>query len=51
MAVNETNYQYREWLPMIQGIRNAVGRQVEWEAPNIDEGSEEWMIAPYSDNG
>jgi hypothetical protein len=45
MAVNETSYQYREWSPTVQGMRNAVGRRVEFEAPTIDEGSEEWKMA------
>jgi hypothetical protein len=51
MAVNATSYQYREWLPTVQGMRHAVGRMVEWEAPTIDEGLEEWRISQHSDNG
>jgi hypothetical protein len=49
MAVDAISYQYREWLPTVQGIRNAVGRMVEWEAPPIDEGLEEWKISQRTD--
>ena len=51
MAVDAISYQYREWLPTVQGMRHAVGRMVEWEAPFIDAGSEEWKISPHTDNG
>ena len=46
MAVNPISYQYREWLPTVRGMRHAVGRMVEWEAPDIEEGSEEWHMSP-----
>jgi hypothetical protein len=32
-------------------MRHAVARMVEWEAPPIDEGSEEWKISQHTDNG
>ena len=32
-------------------MRHAVGRMVEWEAPDIEEGLEEWKMSPHSDNG
>ena len=51
MAVNTTSYQYREWLPTVQGMRHAVGRMVEWEAPTLDAGLEEWKMSHNSDNG
>ena len=49
MAVTPINYQYREWLPTVRGMRHAV-RMVEWEAPDIEESSEVWNITPH-DNG
>jgi hypothetical protein len=51
MTVDATSYQYREWLPTVQGMRHAVCRMVEWEAPLIDAGSEEWEISQHTDNG
>ena len=44
MAVNPVSYQFWEWLPTVRGMRHAVGRMVEWEAPVIEEGSEECKI-------
>jgi hypothetical protein len=40
MKVTATEYYYREWRPTVQGMRNAVGRQVEWAAPPFDIQSE-----------
>ena len=31
-------------------MRHAVGRMVEWEAPDIEEGSEEWHMSHHYDN-
>ena len=51
MSVNPISYQYREWLPTVRGMRHAVGRMVEWEAPDIEEGSEGWNMSQHYDNG
>ena len=51
MAVTPNSYQYREWLPTVRGMRHAVGRMVEWEAPDIEAGSEEWHMSHHYDNG
>ena len=32
MEVTPEMYHYREWRPTVQGMRHAVGRQVEWAA-------------------
>ena len=32
-------------------MRHAVGRMGEWEAPDIEEGSEEWNMSHHYDNG
>ena len=50
MAVNPISYQFREWLPTVRGMRHAVGRMVEWAAPDIEEGSEEWHMSHHYDN-
>ena len=42
MSVSPTQYQYREWAPTVQGMRNAVGRQVEWTAADIATQAEQW---------
>ena len=49
MAVNSISYQYRELLPTVRGKRHAVGRMVVWEAPDIEEGSEEWNMSQHYD--
>jgi hypothetical protein len=43
MNVTPTHYQYREWAPTVQGMRNAVGRQVEWTAAYITTQAEQWV--------
>ena len=48
MAVTSINYQSREWLPTVRGMRHAVDRMVEWEAPDIEESSEEWNTSHAS---
>jgi len=50
MNVTPVSYQYREWLPTVRGMRHAVGRMVEWEAPDIETGSEEWHTSHHYDN-
>ena len=35
MEVTHMQYHYREWAHTMQGMRNAVGRQVEWTAADI----------------
>ena len=50
MAVTPISYQDREWLPTVRGMRHAVGRMVEWEAPDIEEGYEEWHMSHHYDN-
>ena len=47
MAVTHISYQYREWLPTVRGMRHAIGRMVEWEAPDIEESSEVWNMSPH----
>ena len=42
MEVKAEEYHYREWHPTVQGMRHAVGRQVEWAAPSSEEQSERW---------
>ena len=42
MEVTAEKYHYREWHPTVQGMRHAVGRQVEWAAPSNEEQSERW---------
>ena len=51
MAVNPISYQYWEWLPTVRGMKHSVGRMIEWEAPDIEEGSEEWKMSQHSGNG
>ena len=51
MAVTPINYQYREWLPTVRGMRHVVGLMVEWEAPDIEKGSEKWNMSQHYDNG
>ena len=42
MSVSPTQYQYREWSPTVQGMRNEIGRQVEWTAVDIATQAEKW---------
>ena len=42
MEVTVEEYHYREWRPTVQGMRHAVGCQVEWAAPSIEIQSERW---------
>ena len=44
MEVTSEAYHYRVWRPTVQGMRHAVGRQVEWTAPSITAQSERWSI-------
>ena len=32
-------------------MRHAVGRMVEWEAPDIEKGSKEWNMSQHYNNG
>jgi hypothetical protein len=42
MEVIAEEYHERECHPTVQGMRHAVGRQVEWAAPSIEVQSERW---------
>ena len=42
MEVTTATYHYREWRPTVQGMRHAVGRQVEWAASLSEGQSERW---------
>jgi hypothetical protein len=42
MEVTPETYHYREWRPTVQGMRHAVGRQVEWAA-SLSEGQTQFL--------